>query len=238
MSTFLTVPPRTPSPKVRIRPQSFSFDSPSSITRLTATTPIEEYPFSKSTGNINVTRAVPQHHVLLPLRTKMSEESLSSSSSSAMSISTASSPTASCHRLSLRDLPEGNLLGLFEHAPPPLPADALTSHPPRTVSPPYAQSAAKRPRLSPPRLALPPNAIDGAAAVDMGPASPFAFQDPSSAMTSPWLVRAVLDLHDVHRLSWMEISDVIGRVYGVRTSSAEVLDVLSGNGRVRRSWWD
>ncbi|KAG9202404.1 hypothetical protein G6514_004380 [Epicoccum nigrum] len=238
MSTFLTVPPRTPSPKVRIRPQSFSFDSPSSITRLTATTPIEEYPFSKSTGNINVTRAMPQHHVLLPLRTKMSEESLSDSSSSAMSISTASSPTASCHRLSLRDLPEGNLLGLFEHAPPPLPADALTSHPPRTVSPPYAQSAAKRPRLSPPRLALPPNAIDGAAAVDMGPASPFAFQDPSSAMTSPWLVRAVLDLHDVHRLSWMEISDVIGRVYGVRTSSAEVLDVLSGNGRVRRSWWD
>ena len=116
MATFLTVPPQTPSPKVRIRPQSFSFDSPSSITRLTATTPIEEYPFSKSTGAINVTRAVPQHHVLLPLRTKMSEESLSDSSSSAMSISPASSPTASCHGLSLRDLPEGNLLGLFEHA--------------------------------------------------------------------------------------------------------------------------
>lgn len=237
MATFLTVPPQTPSPKVRIRPQSFSFDSPSSITRLTATTPIEEYPFSKSTGAINVTRAVPQHHVLLPLRTKMSEESLSDSSSSAMSISPASSPTASCHGLSLRDLPEGNLLGLFEHAPPPLPADALTSHPPRRLSPMHAQSKAKRQRLSPPRLALPPNVI-GAAAVDMGPASPFAFQDPESAMTSPWLVRAVLDLHDVHRLSWMEISDVIGRVYGVRTSSAEVLDVLSGNGRVRRSWWD
>ena len=101
----------------------------------------------------------------------------------------------------------------------------------------HAQSKAKRQRLSPPRLALPPNVIDGVAG-DMGPASPFTFQDPESAMTSPWLVRAVLDLHDVHRLSWMEISDVIGRVYGVRTSSAEVLDVLSGNGRVRRSWWD
>ncbi|KAF2997904.1 hypothetical protein E8E13_004496 [Curvularia kusanoi] len=185
MAALLAVPPRTPSPEVRIRSQSFSFESPSSLTRLNATTPIEEYPFSKSTGNINTTKAVPQHHVLLPLRTKMSEESLSDTSS-AMSISTASSPTTSSHRTSLQDLPEGNLLGLFTNAHAPMRADALTSHPPRPLSSQCGtQSPAKRARFSPPGLQLPPSVVVGA--VDMGPASPFAFQDPSSAMTSPWL---------------------------------------------------
>lgn len=57
-------------------------------------------------------------------------------------------------------------------------------------------------------------------------------------MTSPWLVRVVLDLHDMHRLSWMDIGGFVERVYGVRTGSEEVLEILSGNGRVRRRWWD
>ncbi|KAF3040176.1 hypothetical protein E8E11_004655 [Didymella keratinophila] len=202
MAALLAAPPRTPSPKVRIRSQSFSFDSPSSITRLNASTPIEESPFSKSTGSININKTVPQHHVLLPLRTKMSEESLSDSSS-AMSISTASSPTRSEHDVTLRDtledettdrlmdLPEGNLLGLFEHAAPRR-SGALTSHPPRPLFPPgvpsspvsprATHSSAKRPRLSPPDISLPkpdPTLT--------GPVSPFAFQDPESSMTSPWL---------------------------------------------------
>ncbi|KAF3033278.1 hypothetical protein E8E12_004952 [Didymella heteroderae] len=213
MAALLAAPPRTPSPKVRIRSQSFSFDSPSSMTRLNASTPIDESPFSKSTGSISINKnkAVPQHHVLLPLRTKMSDESLSDSSS-AMSISPASSPARSEHDVSLHDasgetgkcttdhfmdLPEGNLLGLFENAHKPRPSDALNSHPPRplsprAVSPLPSHSPAKRPRLSPPAISLPPP--DPTLS---GPISPFAFQDPESSMTSPWLVRMVLDLHDV-----------------------------------------
>ncbi|KAF1927120.1 uncharacterized protein M421DRAFT_6321 [Didymella exigua CBS 183.55] len=253
MAALLIAPPRTPSPKVRIRSQSFSFDSPSSITRLNATTPIEELPFSKSTGSININKAVPQHHVLLPLRIKMSEDSLSDSSS-AMSISTASSPTTSEHDTSLHDapedetndrltdLPEGNLLHLFETAKAPQRSDALNSHPPRSTSPrslssrplsPPSYSPSKRPRLSPHALRLPtpdPSLT--------GPVSPFAFQDPESSMTSPWLVRMVLDLHDVKGVCWMDVASVVERVYGVQTRSEEVLGILSGNGRVRRVWWD
>jgi hypothetical protein len=52
-------------------------------------------------------------------------------------------------------------------------------------------------------------------------------------------VRIVLDLYDVHGLSWTDIAEPIGRVWGVRTSSAEVLGILSGNGRVvGQRWWD
>ncbi|KAF9695492.1 hypothetical protein EKO04_006431 [Ascochyta lentis] len=224
MAAILAAPPRTPSPKVRIRSQSFSFDSPSSIIRLNASTPIDDSPYSKSTGSINVTKTIPQHHVLLPLNTKMSNESMSDSSS-AMSISPASSPTKSDYETRLQDLPEGNLLGLFENTRAPRPSDALYSHPPPS----------KKVRLSPPHINLPPPSEDVS---DTGPISPFAFQDTSFPMTDPWLVRVVLDLYDVRGVSWMDISAVIGRVYRVQTGSAEVLDILSGNGRVRRMWWD
>ncbi|KAF1364458.1 hypothetical protein EJ07DRAFT_99940 [Lizonia empirigonia] len=202
MAALLAAPPRTPSPKVRIRSQSFSFDSPSSIIRLNASTPIDDSPYSKSTGSINFAKTVPQHHVLLPLKTRMSDESMSDTSS-AMSISPASSPTKSEYDMRLQDLPEGNLL-------------------------------AKRARLSPPRIELPPTDLP----IESGPISPFAFQDAAFPMTSPWLVRVVLDLHDVHGLSWMDIGDAVGRVYGVQTGSSEVLGILEGNGRVRRMWWD
>lgn len=225
MAALLAAPPRTPSPKVRIRSQSFSFDSPSSIVRLNASTPIEDSPYSKSTGSINIAKIIPQHHVLLPLKTKMSYESLSDSSS-AMSISPATSPTKSEYEMRLQDMPEGNLLGLFEHAPAPRPSDALHSHPP----PPPA----KRARLSPPRIELPAADMH----VENGPLSPFDFQDTDFPMTDPWLVRVVLDLHDVHGLSWLDISSVVASAYGVQTGSAEVLEILSGNGRVRRRWWD
>lgn len=126
----------------------------------------------------------------------------------------------------LQDLPEGNLLGLFENASAPQPSDALHSHPP----PPPA----KRARLSPPRIELPAADLP----IEGGPISPFAFQDAAFPMTSPWLVRVVLDLHDVHGLSWMDIGDAVGRAYGVQTGSSEVLGILEGNGRVRRMWWD
>jgi hypothetical protein len=58
-------------------------------------------------------------------------------------------------------------------------------------------------------------------------------------MYSPWLVRAVLDLHDVRGLDWMSIAEPVERIWGVRTCTAEVLAILSDNGRVNnRRWWD
>lgn len=70
------------------------------------------------------------------------------------------------------------------------------------------------------------------------PPSPFLFQDKAYPMYSPWLVRAVLDLHDVRGLDWISIAEPVGRIWGVQTSSAEVLAILSDNGRVHRRWWD
>jgi hypothetical protein len=64
------------------------------------------------------------------------------------------------------------------------------------------------------------------------------YQDPETPMYDPWLVRAVLDMHDVRGFDWMVIADVIERVWRYKTSSAEVLGILSGNGRLRRQWWD
>jgi hypothetical protein len=48
----------------------------------------------------------------------------------------------------------------------------------------------------------------------------------------------VLDMFDVRGFDWMSIADPIERVWGVRTGSAEVLEILVGNGRVRRVWWE
>ncbi|KAF2008980.1 hypothetical protein BU24DRAFT_428947 [Aaosphaeria arxii CBS 175.79] len=64
------------------------------------------------------------------------------------------------------------------------------------------------------------------------------YQDASVPMFDPWLVRVVLDLYDVRRFEWMMIAEPIERIWGIRTSSAEVLEILSANGRLRRCWWD
>ncbi|KAH8728158.1 hypothetical protein GQ44DRAFT_724685 [Phaeosphaeriaceae sp. PMI808] len=211
MATIIA-PPRTPSPKVRIRSQSF--DSPSS--RISVT-PIDESPYSKSTGAIatktfsshNVLREAEEGelqptHVLLPLHTKMSDESIMSDTSSTTS-SVASSPTDSEEDIDLMsDLPL-------------LPAQRQRPHPLA-----FCQSAA----------------YDDATPIEE-PSSPFLFQDPSYPMYSPWLVRVVLDLYDVRGLDWLSIAEPIERIWGVRTSTAEVLDILSDNGRVaNRRWWD
>jgi hypothetical protein len=75
--------------------------------------------------------------------------------------------------------------------------------------------------------------------VEEEPSSPFFYQDPSYPMYSPWLVRVVLDLHDNRGLDWMSIAEPVERLWGVPTSSAEVLSILSDNGRVlNRRWWD
>jgi hypothetical protein len=207
-------PPRTPSPKVRIRSQSF--DSPSSRIGVTL---FEASPFSKSTGSI-VTKALSHSdgqdaadqgdfqpaNVLLPLHTKMSDESIMSDASSASS-SVASSPTDS----------DGGM-DLVPDSPSPL---------------------AQRERERPHPLAFCQSITYEEAPIEEPPASPFLYQDTSYPMYSPWLVRVVLDLYDVRGLDWMSIAEPVERLWGVQTSSAEVLSILSDNGRVlNRQWWD
>ncbi|KAH7071616.1 hypothetical protein FB567DRAFT_207014 [Paraphoma chrysanthemicola] len=213
MATIIA-PPRTPSPKVRIRSQSF--DTPSS--RISVT-PIEESPYSKSTGTIT-TKALLHHdilqateqgalqpvNVLLPLHTKMSDESIMSEVSSASS-SVASSPTHSDEEMDLMS------------DSPLLPSKSERQRPhPLT----FCQSIS----------------YEDATPIEE-PSSPFLYQDTSYPMYSPWLVRAVLDMYDVRGLDWMSIAEPVERIWGVRTNSAEVLAILSDNGRVlNRRWWD
>jgi hypothetical protein len=209
-----TAPPRTPSPKVRIRSQSF--DSPSSRIGITL---IDASPFSKSTGSI-VTKALPHRdvldaaehdefqpaNVLLPLHTKMSDESIMSGASSASS-SVVSSPTIS----------EGG-------------SDVVSDSPSHLVQ-------HSRPRPHP--LTFCQSITYDTAPIEEQPASPFQYQDTNYPMYSPWLVRVVLDLYDVRGLDWMSIAEPVERLWGVQTSSAEVLSILSDNGRVHnRQWWD
>jgi hypothetical protein len=211
----LIAPPRTPSPKVRIRSQSFdSFDSPSS--RISVT-PIEDSPYSKSTGSIKtlasydaIKAAAAQGpmrsvNVLLPLNTKMSDESILFDTSSVES-SVASSPADE----------EGNMDICLDSALRLPEKERERPHPlafAQTIQ--YDEQAAE------------------------APMSPFVYQDTTCPSYSPWLVRVVLDLCDVHGLDWMSIAEPIERVWGVQTSSAEVLDILSDNGRVNnRRWWD
>lgn len=205
-------PPRTPSPKVRIRSQSF--DSPSSHTIIT---PIEVSPFSRSAGAI-ATEGVSHYNnlkaqqqgdlksinVLLPLHTKMSDDSI---------LSDASSITSSSSTSSAEDV------GLMADSPSPPPT--------------------QRERQRPHPLAFCQSISYDATPIEEQPASPFLYQDPSYPMYSPWLVQVVLNLHDVMGLDWMSIAEPVQRRWGVQTSSAEVLGILSDNGRVLgRKWWD
>lgn len=205
--------PRTPSPRVRIRSQSF--DSPS--LRISSS-PTEESPLSKSTGSLitlssyDAIKAAAQGamrsiQMLLPLNTKMSDESILSDASSAASSATSSPSSA------------GSETEFFSNPPPP-------SH----------SSRRRRPRPHPLSFAQQTSREDDVVAE---PTSPFLYQDTSCPMYSPWLVRVVLDMYDVRGLDWMAIADPIERVWGVQTSSADVLGILSDNGRVpNRRWWD
>ncbi|KAF2849091.1 hypothetical protein T440DRAFT_137368 [Plenodomus tracheiphilus IPT5] len=208
----ITIPPRTPSPKVRIRSQSF--DTPSS--RISVT-PLEESPFSKSTGSIATKSmrhhaataqhgAVPSINVLLPLHTKMSDESILSDASSASS-SIASSPTDSESNMDLC-------------ADSPSPSPSIERERPHPLA--FAQT------------------IDyNEPSIEQQQTSPFLYQDTSYQMYSPLLVKVVLDLCDVRGLDWMSIAEPVERIWGVKTCAAEVLDILSSNGRVlNRQWWD
>ncbi|KAH9869989.1 hypothetical protein J1614_006910 [Plenodomus biglobosus] len=220
MATMM-VPPRTPSPKVRIR--SHSFDSPSS--RISAT-PMEESPFSKSTGSLATTSlrsktgtveldTIRSTSVLVPLHTKMSDESFlsdASSTSSSSSPSVTSSPTNSDSNMELCAASPSPAVERERERPHPLTFAQTIDY-----DEPSAQQHEQHELHT----------------------SPFLYQDTSYEMYSPWLVKVVLDLCDVRGLDWMSIAEPVERIWGVKTCAAEVLDILDSNGRVmNRRWWD
>jgi hypothetical protein len=108
-----------------------------------------------------------------------------------------------------------------------------------STNPPLSSHSSRRRRPRPHPLSFTQQTSPDNNNVAVGPTSPFLYQDTSFPMYSPWLVRVVLDMYDVRGLDWMEIADPIERVWGVQTSSADVLGILSDNGRVpNRRWWD
>ncbi|KAF2442664.1 hypothetical protein P171DRAFT_474072 [Karstenula rhodostoma CBS 690.94] len=210
-------PPRTPSPKIRIH-RSQSFDSPSS--RISVT-PIDDSPYSKSTSAIS--KSLPRYDALgavehaitarnpMVLHTKMSDESMLSSASSSVS----SSPTS-----------DNETFGLFSESPAaPSPVPVTTRvHTQRRARP---SNVNTKPDVMP----APPEIFSSSLALSI-------YQDPTVPMHDPWLVRVVLDMYDIRRFDWMMIAEPIERIWGFKTSSAEVLGILSNNGRVGRRWWD
>lgn len=215
--TQFATPPRTPSPKIRIY-RSQSFDSPSSRISIT---PIDDSPYSKSTSAIS--KPLPRYDALgaaehaikarkpIVLHTKMSDESMLSSASSSASTSPMS---------------DSETFGLFSGspaAPSPVP---VTTH--------LRHQRAKRPanvNTKPDVMPAPPEILSSSLALSI-------YQDPTVPMYDPWLVRVVLDMYDIRGFDWMTIAEPIERIWGFKTSSAEVLGILSNNGRVGRRWWD
>lgn len=219
MAALLTVPPRTPSPKIRVH-RSQSFDSPSS--RLSVT-PIDDSPYSKSTGSIRIPKPLPRYDALhnaehalvvrnrVTLQTKMSDDSLMSDASSASS-SVASSPTES---------EDGSHFALFASGSPTAPSPTPQHGTARHGAGDSAASAHERPST--------PEILSSSLSI---------YQDMTAPMYDPWLVRVVLDLYDVRGFDWTMIAEPIERIWGFRTSSAEVLGILTGNGRLNRRWWE
>jgi len=220
MAALLSAPPRTPSPKIRVH-RSQSFDSPSS--RISVT-PIDDSPYSKSTGSITIPKFLPHYDAVkaaehavstrnrVTLQTKMSDDSLMSDASSSASSSVAGSPTES---------DDGSQFGLFASGSPAIPSlspqDAGPRHWPANIN------------TAPAEVPPPPQILSSTLSV---------YQDMSTPMYDPWLVRVVLDMYDVRGFDWTMIAEPIERIWGFRTCSAEVLGILSGNGRLGPRWWD
>ncbi|CBX99585.1 hypothetical protein IAQ61_005162 [Plenodomus lingam] len=255
----MTIPPRTPSPKVHIRSQSF--DSPSSRISITA---LEETPFSKSTGSLAMKslpgeaavierETIQSTSVLVPLHTKMSAESilfddLSAASSSPSSV--AGSPTHSAPES------ESNM-GLctdVSPSPSPEPSPSLPVEPKRKRER-RRERERERERPHPLTFAQPSHYHYHYNNNPVQPhhhkqhhkqqtphhaaSSVFLYQDPRYPMYSPFLVKVVLDLWDLRGLDWMSIAEPVQRIWGIRTCAAEVLAILCLNGRVgARRWWD
>jgi hypothetical protein len=220
MAALLSAPPRTPSPKIRIH-RSQSFDSPSS--RISVT-PIEDSPYSKSTGSITIPKPFPRYDALkaaehsivarnrVTLQTKMSDDSLMSDVSSSSSSSSTSSPTES---------EDGSQFGLFTSGSPTIPSPSPEYPAPRHRPANINTAPTERPP--------PPEILSSTLSV---------YQDMSTPMYDPWLVRVVLDMYDVRGFDWTMIAEPIERIWGFHTCTAEVLGILSGNGRLGPRWWD
>ncbi|EUC45491.1 hypothetical protein COCMIDRAFT_26322 [Bipolaris oryzae ATCC 44560] len=237
MATVAVAPQTPSSPKVRIRSQSF--DSP--FLRISVT-PVEESSFSKSTGALetlagyddmeeSVAAGVFRSASTLPLlKTKMSDESMLSEALSASSSSVTTSPTSTESSMESDDEDDESIASDEEEEDDEEHREQHHHYQHQRPHPlTFAQSTTTNNTTS----------KDKDKDTTPSPLSPFLYQDTSCPMYSPWLVCAVLDMHDVHRLDWTSIADPIERVWGVRTSSADVLGILSDNGRVmRRRWWD
>ncbi|KAF2271877.1 uncharacterized protein EI97DRAFT_241980 [Westerdykella ornata] len=238
-------PPRTPSPKIRIH-RSQSFDSPSS--RISAT-PIDESPYSKSTSAL-------QHAVPLVLNPLPSRDVLSISTQNV--IVKTSRPGrrvgAIIHATTRQQEEqfESPYSSESEMDLDPSSPSSSGSEPASPSQPFHTQRHQFRPSHhhhsitnAPVILPSPSNTISITLPVQQPRTyyqpEPLPYQDPTSLSTmySPYLVRLVLDLYDVRGLAWTDIAEPITRVWGIATSSAEVLGILCGNGRVGGvMWWD
>ncbi|KAF1998373.1 hypothetical protein P154DRAFT_250307 [Amniculicola lignicola CBS 123094] len=246
MAALLMAPPRTPSPKIRIH-RSQSFNSPSS--RLSIT-PIDDAPYTKSASNLPLARPLPAYDALkaaesamvaqrhgfgrgnVILHTKMSDEDMdmdmSDTDSDGLS-SINSSPTSPNSPGS--DSPFG-LFATGSPTLPPAPSPSLSPSP-SLHSEPYTPTAPLLSRIHAPDI-YPPSILPASSSLSID-----IFQDPTSPMFDPWLVRVVLDMFDIRGMNWMMIAHWVERGWSVRTNSAEVLGILEANGRIRgRVWWD
>ncbi|KAF2466238.1 uncharacterized protein BDR25DRAFT_76815 [Lindgomyces ingoldianus] len=217
MATHHAPPPRTPSPKIRIH-RSQSFDSPSS--RISNTTPIDDSPYSKSAGALTA-KPLPSYNAL-----KAAEQAMirhvgnkvvlhtRMSDDSILSESESESNSSAASSIQCSPISPDARFGLFASGSPAFPS---------APSPPMAQTT------------LPPNTLnESVVAPNLA-----MYQDPNVQMYDPWLVRVVLDMYDVRGFDWTMIAEPIERVWGCRTSSAEVLGILTRNGRIRGCvWWD
>lgn len=199
-------------------------------------TPIDESPYSKSASYIGTSvHPLPcydalkaaerglMRHAGVRLHTKMSnDEMMSDASSNDGDVDSSSSSSESDEGASPTDSEQR--FGLFASGSP-LPPSSSASTSTHAHRYPYTFLHDMPSPATPP-----PQILSSTLSI---------YQDPSTPMYDPWLVRVVLDLFDVRGFDWMSIAEPIERVWGVRTGSAEVLEILVGNGRVGgRRWWD
>lgn len=251
MAALHAAPPRTPSPKIRIhRSQSFDYSpSSKSIRSTTSVTPIDDSPYSKSTsaipfaGTLTTMNDLRHRSIMLNKGLNISDESMSSG-------------VTSDEEMSLYEEPESPTLSIMsresEHSANLSPSSSPQRNVQRHESPailPSPHNTLQITHLSPPRPSRHSHththsrqsSIQSVQSVgpEPSPVPVSPYQDPATPMLDPWLVRMVLDMYDVRGFDWMMIAEPLQRCWGVRTTSAEVLGILAGNGRVRgRVWWD
>ena len=233
---------RTPSPKIRIhRSQSFDY-SPSSKSA-TSITPIDDSPYSKSTSAIPFAGTLASMHdlrtrsIMLNKGLNISDESMSSTSDS-MSIDEDEEPESPTTSSTSQE--SGYLRFASSASPTTSPRVPIQHHihdPPSILPSPH--NTLQITHLSPPRPSSHRTTPQQPSPTPSFSSHISPYQDPATPMQDPWLVRMVLDMYDVRGFDWTMIAEPLQRCWGVSTTSAEVLGILAGNGRVGgRVWWD